>query len=208
MANTLYVVGIGPGNPDYVVPRGLKLIADAKVLVGSERSLLDFAHEGQLTHSVTGKLTELALWIEEQLKRHDVVIMVSGDTGYYSLLPYLKKKFPDTPIDVVPGISSMTFAFARIGEVWQDADLLSFHGRVPKEEALRYEEGRKLGFLTDKEHNPAAIAQILMDHGWPADTKSVALERLSYEDERIEPGTLAEIAKLPGFEHSVFIILG
>ena len=48
MANTLYVVGIGPGNPDYVVPRGLKLIEEAKVLVGSERSLLDFAHEGQL----------------------------------------------------------------------------------------------------------------------------------------------------------------
>ena len=208
MANTLYVVGIGPGNPDYVVPRGLKLIEEAKVLVGSERSLLDFAHEGQLTHSVTGKLTELAPWIEEQLKSHDVVVMVSGDTGYYSLLPYLKKKFPDTPIDVVPGISSMTFAFARIGEVWQDADLLSFHGRVPKEESLRYEAGRKLGFLTDKEHNPAAIAQILMEHGWPADTKSVALERLSYEDERIEHGTLTDITRLSGFEHSVFIVLG
>ena len=85
---------------------------------------------------------------------------------------------------------------------------MSFHGRVPKEESLRYEAGRKLGFLTDKEHNPAAIAQILMEHGWPADTKSVALERLSYEDERIEHGTLTDITRLSGFEHSVFIVLG
>ena len=39
MAHTLYIVGIGPGNPDYVVPRGLNLIKHATVLVGSERSL-------------------------------------------------------------------------------------------------------------------------------------------------------------------------
>ena len=38
MAHTLYIVGIGPGNPDYVVPRGLNLIKHATVLVGSERS--------------------------------------------------------------------------------------------------------------------------------------------------------------------------
>ena len=42
MAHTLYIVGIGPGNPDYVVPRGLNLIKHATVLVGSERSLEDF----------------------------------------------------------------------------------------------------------------------------------------------------------------------
>ena len=36
MAHTLYIVGIGPGNPDYVVPKGLNLIKHATVLVGSE----------------------------------------------------------------------------------------------------------------------------------------------------------------------------
>lgn len=208
MAHTLYVVGIGPGNPDYVVPRGLALIQSAKVLVGSERALLDFAQDDQITYPITGKLAALAEWIDTQLAISDVVVLVSGDTGYYSLLPYLKKKFPKSPIDVVPGISSMTFAFARIGEVWQDADLLSFHGRVPPESALAYEAGRKLGFLTDKEHNPAAIAQILLDHGWPAETTAYACERLSYADERIEQRTLQAMTELAGFYHSVVIVIG
>lgn len=209
MAHTLRIIGIGPGNPDYVVPIGLKRIAEAKVLVGSERALQDFARDGQQCYPVTGKLSELALWIEQQLTHDDVVVLVSGDTGYYSLLPYLKKKFPTYPLEVIPGISSMMFAFARLGEVWQNADLMSFHGRIPPADKLRYEEGRTLGFLTDKEHNPSAIARILMDeHGWPKETTAAACERLSYEDERIERATLGDIAELPGFYHSVLVVMG
>ena len=65
----------------------------------------------------------------------------------------------------------MTFAFARLGEVWHNADLMSFHGRQPEETDLYYAEGRKLGFLTDPEQNPAYIARYLIEeHGWPKDT--------------------------------------
>lgn len=125
MEHTLYVVGIYPGNPDYVVPKGIETIKKATVLVGSERALEDFRAPGQTTYAITGKLSILAEQIQQELVSHDVVVMVSGDTGYYSLLPYLKKKFPNQPIEVIAGISSMTFAFARLGEVWHDADLMS-----------------------------------------------------------------------------------
>ena len=199
MAHTLYIVGIGPGNPDYVVPKGLSLIKHATVLVGSERSLEDFKEPGQITYPVTGKLSWLSEQIERELHDHDVVVMVSGDTGYYSLLPYLKKKFPTTRIDVVPGISSMTFAFARLNEVWHDADLMSFHGRQPAPEKLVYEAGKKMGFLTDPEYNPAHIARILIDAGWPKETRAAALERLSYDDEKIVDSTLEVLTELEGF---------
>jgi len=197
MAHTLYIVGIGPGNPDYVVPRGLNLIKHATVLVGSERSLEDFQD-----------LSLLAEQIERELNDHDVVVMVSGDTGYYSLLPYLKKKFTANSIEVVPGISSMTFAFARLNEVWHDADLMSFHGRQPAPEKLVYEAGKKMGFLTDPEYNPAHIARILIDAGWPKETRAAALERLSYDDEKIVDSTLEVLTELEGFGHSVMVVLG
>jgi len=176
------------------VPRGLTLIKHATVLVGSERSLEDFQEPGQITYPVTGKLSLLAEQIEQELKSHDVVVMVSGDTGYYSLLPYLKKKFTANPIEVVPGISSMTFAFARLNEVWHDADLMSFHGRQPA--------------LTDPEYNPAHIARILIDAGWPKETRAAALERLSYDDEKIVDSTLEVLTELEGFGHSVMVVLG
>ena len=134
--------------------------------------------------------------------------MVSCDTGYYSLLPYLKKKFTANPIEVVPGISSMTFAFARLNEVWHDADLMSFHGRQPAPEKLVYEAGKKMGFLTDPEYNPAHIARILIDAGWPKETRAAALERLSYDDEKIVDSTLEVLTELEGFGHSVMVVLG
>ena len=88
MAHTLYVVGIGPGNPEYVVPKGLHLIQEAKVLVGSERALEDFALPGQITFPIA-KLGPMAEWMRQQLQSNDIVVLVRGDTGYYSLLPYL-----------------------------------------------------------------------------------------------------------------------
>lgn len=208
MEHTLYVIGIGPGHPDYMVPLGHKIIEKVNVLVGSARALEDFALEGQKTFPVTGKLKEMAQFVEDHLAHEDVAVLVSGDTGYYSLLQYLKRTFPEVRIEVIAGISSMTFAFARLQESWYDADLLSFHGRVPSDESLVYKEGRKLGFLTDKENNPAQIARILMEKGWPSTTRAAALERLSYDDERIVDSTLEEISTLDGFFHSVMVVIG
>lgn len=88
--------------------------------------------------------------------------MVSGDPGYYSLLPWLKKRFAGNPIEVIPGISSVQSAFALITEPWQGALWLSFHGRIPDDEQLRYEKGKKMAFLTDHEHNPSYIAKYLI----------------------------------------------
>ena len=117
-------------------------------------------------------------------------------------------QFSANPIEVVPGISSMTFAFARLNEVWHDADLMSFHGRQPAPEKLVYEAGKKMGFLTDPEYNPAHIARILIDAGWPKETRAAALERLSYDDEKIVDSTLEVLTELEGFGHSVMVVLG
>ncbi len=207
MANTLYVIGIGPGHPDYLVPKGHNIIKKMKTIVGSARALEDFARDDQRQYTISGKLQELVVFLQEALEDEDVAVLVSGDTGYYSLLKYLKEHMPSYHIEVIPGISSMSFAFARLQESWHDAELLSFHGRIPSDDALTYEKGRKLGFLTDKEHNPARIAQILIEKGWPKETKAAALERLSYDDEKIVRGTLEDISKLEGFYHAVLVVM-
>ncbi len=209
MGSTLYVVGIGPGSEAYILPAALRCIQRAEILVGSQRALDDYSKEGQITFPVTGKLSLLHAFLEEKLKTSDVVVMVSGDTGYYSLLPYLKRSFSDTAaIQVIPGISSVQLAFARMGEVWQDADLLSFHGRIVPEEKLAYSAGKKAAFLTDKDYNPAKIAEVLLAHGWPSAAKMTVFERLGYEDERKAEGTLTQMQNLDGFAHAVVVVIG
>ena len=66
--------------------------------------LEDFQEPGQITYPVTGKLSLLAEQIERELNDHDVVVMVSGDTGYYSLLPYLKRNLLLTLLRLCPAL--------------------------------------------------------------------------------------------------------
>ena len=208
MDHTLIVAGIGPGGRDYILPKALDAIEKARYLVGGRRALHDYAKEGQETYPITGKLSLLADWLTEKLVLGDVVVMVSGDPGFYSLLPWLKKRFPGNPVKVIPGISSVQAAFCLISEPWKGAKWLSFHGRVPEAKDTAYEKGRKLAFLTDGEHNPAYIAGYLIEQGWPKETRAAACEHISYENQQISESTLEGMVSLPGFGESVMVVIG
>lgn len=59
-----------------------------------------------------------------------ILILVSGDPGVFSLLPVIKKRYPDENIAVLPGISSLQAICAKAGETWHNAAILSGHGRT------------------------------------------------------------------------------
>ena len=201
----LYVVGIGPGNPDYIVPKGLKTIQDARYLVGGRRALTEFSHAGQDICAITADIPGVMAFIRDRMQQADVVAMVSGDPGYYSLLDALRREFSPECIEVIPGISAMQYAFAKIALPWHDATLVSFHGRVPGAREVAYQPGKILGMLTDGEHNSHTIAEVLCHIGWPRDTRLYICRRLSYEDETIYTTTLQEAADFPVVTHGILI---
>lgn len=207
MEHQVIVVGIGPGSPDYILPIASRSIAKAKVLVGSQRALEAFAPSGILTKVIDRDIQGVLTFIKECLVTNDVVVMVSGDPGFYSLLVALKSKFTSDQLMVIPGISSVQLAFARMSEVWQDARLISMHGRKASDDDLQYKPGKKLGILTDHEHNPSYIAQVLLDYGWPADGQVWLGEGLSYEEEHTKKLTLGETKQISGFTHCVMVVM-
>ncbi len=204
----MIVAGIGPGNPDYVLPAALRAIREAKVLVGGSRALADFSAEGQRTITIRGDIPTVIASIREALSESDVVVMVSGDPGYYSLLDALRRSFDEDRLQVIPGISSIQFAFARLSLPWHGAGLLSFHGRRPSDEELAYAPGRVLGMLTDAAYSSRTIPKLLMEMGWPEDTKTAICARLSYEDERIVRTTLAKAPLEKEETHCVMVVMG
>ena len=205
MKNKIIVVGIGPGNPDYIVPKGLNAIKQAKFLVGGRRALSQFAVDGQETCPITADIQGVMDFIRGKLQQADVVAMISGDPGYYSLLDALRREFPVEQITVIPGISAMQYAFARLALPWHDATLASFHGRTPTAEEIGYKPGKILGLLTDSQHNSQTIAQILMKAGWPSGQPLHICSRLSYEDEEIITTTLQKAETLPLYNHCILI---
>ena len=206
MRHQIIVAGIGPGHGDYMVPAAYQAIRSAKVLVGGRRALSQFATDVQRTMAITRDIPAVLQFIREELAASDVVVMVSGDPGYYSMLDALRREFPEEALRVIPGISSLQMAFSRLALPWHAARLLSFHGRCPEMEELAYCKGALLGMLTDGEYNSQKISSLLMQQGWPGKTRLFVCERLSYEDEKILRTTLEEAAKESGTGNCVLVI--
>lgn len=207
MEYKIIVVGIGPGSPDYIPPIASRAIAQAKVVVGSSRALATLAPENCETKVIDRDITGIMNFIGQHLLSGNVTVLVSGDPGFYSLLAALSLEFPPEVLQVIPGISSVQLAFARLSCPWQDADLISLHGREVDKARLAFRAGAKLAFLTDGKYNPRQIATMLLDLGWPADAKAWLCAELSYPTERIVSGRLATLTEIDGFEHSVMVVM-
>ena len=206
MENKIIVAGIGPGAESFITPAALEKIRAAKFLVGGRRALAEFSKPEQVTCAITRDLDAAINFIREKISGGEVVVMVSGDPGYYSLLDLLRKNFPPARIEVIPSISAMQLAFARLALPWHSATLLSFHGRRPADSDLKFAQGKVLGLLTDAEFNSKTIAQILLEKGW-AESSSVAIcARLSYADEKIIRTDLAAAAVSEPVKNCILIV--
>ncbi len=126
----IIVAGCGPGHPDYVCPVVKKAVEGAQVLVGAPHLLDLFAHVAceriVVQGSMSASLDQVAL-----LHGKKIVFLVSGDTGIYSLAQLVVRRFGRDNCQVLPGISSVQVAFARLALDWSDALLVSAHGRLP-----------------------------------------------------------------------------
>lgn len=207
MEHQVFIVGAGPGSAAYLLPAAKEQIAQATVLVGGKRLVEPFVRPGIKTKMVDGDLGEVVEFIRQSLQTSDVTVLVSGDPGFYSLLPLLKRHF-DGKIQIIPGISSMQLAFARVGLPWQDALLASVHGRTEQPEIWQYRTGKRIGLLTDGEHDSAYVVRRLLTAGWPLHTKVWICRHLSYPDESVQAFLLSELIEQGGIGHCVMIIEG
>ena len=206
MSNKIIVAGIGPGSLEYISPAALQAIKSAKVLVGGKRALFYFAADNQKSFPITGDILMAVRFIKDELAINDVVVMVSGDPGYYSMLDSLRREFPLNQIEVIPSISAIQLAFAKLALPWHNAMLLSFHGRRPSDEDLKYSNGKIIGMLTDGEYNSHTIPKILIFNGWSKESKLAICDRLSYNDEKIIETTLEGALNMEVFKHCVLIV--
>ena len=180
------VVGLGTGNIDYLTGAGIKCITSSDILIGGERQLEDISPllKSSQEKYILKKLSHMIEYIEREIVHKNITVVVSGDTGFYSLLNYMKKNLLDTEFNVIPGISSFQYLFAKLGESWENYSLCSMHGReLDIVDALKKSTAGII-LLTDSENSPYYIGRILMKNNF-LDVKIVVGERLSYEDERI-----------------------
>ncbi|MCG0278722.1 MAG: precorrin-6y C5,15-methyltransferase (decarboxylating) subunit CbiE [Thermanaeromonas sp.] len=205
----LKVIGIGPGHPSWLTPAAYEAVAQAEILVGGRRALALFAFLEREKRVIDGDLESLRRFLES-VRGRPTAVLVSGDPGLYSLLGWLKRHFPEEEITVIPGISSVQLAFARLGCSWEEATILSLHGR-PLSLLDPYLEGLArdkvlLALLTGGSNTPSKVGEYLTSQGLGKVSLWVGAE-LGGPEERIEY-LLAEDLARSDFPQAAVIIGG
>ena len=127
----IIVIGAGPGAEEFLTLEAVNALKNADVIVAAARhvNLAEKFKNDKANIIELKNFKEAFNEIKNLAENKLIIILVSGDTGIYSLLPLIKKNFADYNINVMPGISSLQSLCAAAGEMWHDAVILSGHGR-------------------------------------------------------------------------------
>lgn len=193
MTNTPYIIGIGPGQSDYIYPLAAQLIAQAEVLIGGRRNLAELAQPGQETLVIDRGLAAVAEYIGQNWQSRRLVVLASGDTSLFSVRAYLQKRLPQVPFTVLPGISSLQYLLARRGLNLNELKIITLHGSNSANLLNTVMRERCTAIFTGGENSPQAIAGRLQALDFAELTLTVG-ENLSYPDERVTSGTPQQIA--------------
>lgn len=192
------IIGIGIEGKSSLSQRALGLIKGASVLVGGRRHLACFPEFKGSKMPIGSNLYDVlkALNLKSQvINCKSAVILATGDPNFFGIADFIIKKFGKKSVEIIPNVSSLQAAFARIKENWNDARFLSLHGRDGNiddaiDEIIKY---AKVGILTDPENTPSKIAKAMVDKGI-THYKTYVCEDLGTEKERVTQGTLKQIA--------------
>ena len=192
--NKLFVCGAGTGDPAQVTPEVSAAIAGARAVACAPRHLHLVREHGNIIEMTDFK--ECFAKLRKELALGDAAVVVSGDTGLYSLLPLIQKNFPGHEIAALPGISSLQALCAKACETWQDAVILSGHGRQIEAERIleAVEHNRSVVFFCDASHDPAWLCRLLSEGGF-SDTEVFVGERLGAEEEVFSRGCASFLAE-------------
>ena len=141
------IVGCGPGSPDYMTAAGLRAIGEAGVLVGAKRLLEAFGRPDQDQIPVGADITKALDSLAGFREKKKTAVLVSGDPGLKSFASNVIERFGRAACEVIPGISSVQTAFARLGLSWYDARIISAHEGNPPEEPSSLVREEKVAVL-------------------------------------------------------------
>ena len=206
--NKITIVGCGPGAKKYLTGYAIQQINNADVLIGSRRLLSLFSDTEVDTYILNKNYKLLITRIVSLSKSKRVVVLVSGDPGFYSYGKLIINKVGIENCDVIPGISSVQLAFAKIGRSWNDVCFMSLHGRAGRFATVikNVRENDKVAILTDNSNNVTVIAKKLLEEGLK-DRKIFVCENLSLAQERIREFDVTSILKIRVSDLNVIIIL-
>lgn len=200
----IIIAGCGPGSPDYLTPAARKAVEQADVLIGAGRLLELFPGHGA-EKIVVGPDVEKILGEIVTRRRKRIVVLVTGDPGLCSLSRPVLKRFGRHACEVIPGVSSVQVAFARIGLDWLDARIIDAHGDDPDFNPATLMREGKIAIFAGRTEAIKWIAGLAKAIG--NGRRIYLCENLTMEDEKIREVQPDELDKVEASSLTIVLII-
>ncbi|MDD3801474.1 MAG: precorrin-6y C5,15-methyltransferase (decarboxylating) subunit CbiE [Desulfuromonas thiophila] len=203
MTPPIIIAGCGPGHADYLTTAVRNAVADTDVLVGA-RHLLELFPEVKATRLTVGADIPAVLTAMEQHRDQRMVVLVSGDSGLFSLARRVQQHFGREQCRLIPGISSVQVACARLGIDWNDLRIVSAHGRAPEATVDELRHWRKIAILAGTHAASEWAADLLEALG--AEYRAMVCENLTLAEEKIHPCDAATLRQASLASHTIIML--
>lgn len=197
----VYIVGLGPGSKDYILPKAIDTLKKSNVIIGFKRLIndLDFINTNKI---VISSLRETLEYIQQNGQDNIISLVASGDPTFFGISEYIKKNYPGN-IVVIPGISSFQYLTTKLNKSWNYAFTGSVHAR--NEDFIQKVKVNKLSiWLTDNKNNSAFLCKLLNENN--IECTVIIGEHLSYENERILQGKPIEFINEEVSDMAILIV--
>jgi len=212
MSKRCQIIGVLDNGCSGLSAAALACLQEAEVVIAASRVLNLFAEtiERAEGKDLTGNLSLVPEWINAALAtQKKVVVLATGDPLCHGIASFLTKKLGADKLEIMPNVSSIQLAFARIGIAWQDAKICSVHSKDAGEwqrgsgadhglyallQAINQHD--KLAILTSPENNPARIARMLVMENMADDFNMIVAENILCDNEKLFQNlSIAELAE-------------
>jgi precorrin-6Y C5,15-methyltransferase (decarboxylating) len=199
-------------------------LQQAQLVIGGARALRLFAgHISPLAQQcdLTGALQQVPEWIRTaQSENQRVVVLATGDPLCHGIAAYLASRLCIEAIEVIPNVSTLQLACARLGLPWQDMKFSSVHSKDAGDWVEGAEPGHglyallrdirqndRLAILTSPANTPDRIARMLVTEGLADAFEMAVAERLCQPEERIVSGmAITAAAQMPFADPNVVLL--
>jgi precorrin-6Y C5,15-methyltransferase (decarboxylating) len=190
----IYIIGIGNDGLAGLTAKARDLILSADLVLGSDNTLSLMPELKAERYRIGTDLQEVVRTVETNASKR-LVIVASGDPLFYGVARYLCDRLGKDRFEVLPHVSSMQLAFARVKESWEEAYLTNLANHSLDEVLDRIRTAEVVGLFTSEKEDPPTIARQLLARGLDY-FHAYVCENLGAPDERVTQGELADIQSM------------
>jgi precorrin-6Y C5,15-methyltransferase (decarboxylating) len=188
----IHIIGVGSDGLAGLTSRARDLLLSADIVFGSEHTLKSLPELRAERRVIGADWQETVNALTALLGRKRLAIVAGGDPLFYGVARYLCDRLGKEHFEVLPHVSSMQLAFARIKETWEEAYLTNLQTH-PLETVLdRVRTAETVGLFTSESEGPPEIARTLLARGLDY-FRMYVCENLGGPDERVTQGELRDL---------------